>query len=442
MSTLFGIKSSKIIHQQELRPGLLVIEGEYIKEILPYSSEVEFPIQDVKDLVIMPGAIDAHVHVNEPGRTEWEGFTTATKAAVAGGTTTIVDMPLNSMPVTTNVTALNKKIQSAQSQTWCNVGFYGGIIPDNQDEIGPLLNAGVLGIKAFMCPSGLDDFPAVTPHHLRQILPILKNYRRPLLVHAELEDQSTNRPAHSKQYMDYALSRPPQFELQAIEHLINLVVEFNTPIHVVHLATSAALERLKEVRKSWPLSVETCPHYLLFSQQEIGPGQTQFKCAPPIRSQKNSQQLRQGLKNGIIDFITTDHSPAPAELKQLKSGDFMSAWGGIASIQWLLSASWTIISEEQGSVIDLVKLLCHAPAEFLGLDHLMGSISPGLRADLVIWDPEADVFIDEKNTYFKNKISPYINRTLKGKVHQTYVNGQLVFNQGQFGSTHGNIILK
>ncbi len=441
MGSLFGLKSSRIFQGRELKPGLLLVEDKLIKEVLPYQQQVACPVEDVGNLVIMPGAIDAHVHINEPGRSDWEGFRTATQAAVAGGTTTVVDMPLNSNPVTTSVQALNEKIEAAQDKMWCNLGLYGGVIPGNLSQIEPLLKAGVLGIKAFMCPSGLDEFPAVSSKELRMILPILKAYDRPLLVHAELED-AQEAPEFTQVYSEYANSRPASWELAAINQLIKLVKEFNTRVHIVHLATAQALKQIQAARESWPLSVETCPHYLLFNDDEIGDGQTQYKCAPPIRSAENQKKLIKGLQARIIDFMATDHSPAPAELKHFDSGDFISAWGGIGGIQWLLCGTWTVLEKQKQSIAELVQMVSQGPAQFLGLEHKKGRIASGYDADLVLWDPHADSTVTEKNTYFKHKTTPYLNRTLKGRVHQTYVNGVLTFDQGDFNAASGSLILK
>ncbi len=289
----------------------VVINGEQFEAVYPGDSDntptgtLDCPCEDLGDWVIMPGIIDAHVHVNEPGRTEWEGFESATKAALSGGVTTVVDMPLNSDPVTTSVETLSAKRSAAEKNCWCDVGFYGGLVPGNLDQIEPLIQAGVFGIKSFLCDSGLDEFPATTESDLRAALPILKTHHVPLLVHAESADNLDSSKANPRSYAEYLSSRPAQWELSAIELLIRLCEEFDAPIHVVHLSTATALPMIAAAKlRGLPLSVETCPHYLTFSAEQIRDGDTRFKCAPPIRGEANRRLLIRAVAGGGADSCT------------------------------------------------------------------------------------------------------------------------------------------
>ncbi|HNU57462.1 MAG TPA: allantoinase AllB, partial [Flavobacteriales bacterium] len=361
--TTRALHSTRVITLSGVIEATLILADGKIKEVLKGRVEREgMPFESFGEKVIMPGVIDAHVHINEPGRTEWEGFETATKAAAAGGITTLIEMPLNASPVTTTVDAFKLKLEAAKGKLHVNVGFYGGVIPNNIDDLDELLNAGVFGIKAFLTDSGIDDFPNVTEADLRKALPILKKHGAKLLVHCELEtqlsvvgasvapanargdarrtEQTTNNQPRS--YAAYLASRPAKWETDAIALMIRLSEEFDVHVHIVHVSAAEALPLIRDAKKrGLRVTAETCPHYLIFCAEEIPDGATEFKCAPPIRERANNELLWEALKDGTLDFVASDHSPAPSDIKEQQSGDFMKAWGGIAGLQFGLPAFWT-----------------------------------------------------------------------------------------------------
>ena len=444
MGQRHAISSTRILGPEGFLAGHLILNGRLIEAVLSHGElPADISRTEVGNLVVMPGVIDPHVHINEPGRTNWEGFESATKAAAAGGTTTLVDMPLNSSPVTTNVSALQQKLAAANGQIYVNCGFWGGFVPDSITELEELLSSGVLGIKVFMTDSGLDDFQAVDKKSLLAAMQIMNRYQLPLLAHAEIAsplpypDPFTDNH-HS--YQAHLRSRPASWELDAIEMLITLCEQTGTPTHVVHLATAKAIESLKEARRNLPITVETCPHYLYFSSDDIPDGRPEFKCTPPIRSRDNNSVLWQALEAGHIDFVATDHSPAPPELKCLDSGDLRNAWGGISSIQFLLPTIWTKCLQQGKSFDFLVKILCENAASFIGQTS-KGKILPGYDADLVIWDPDTPFTVTPETIHYRHKISPYMGESLMGVVHMTYVNGQQVYHKGQFSPTPAGDIL-
>jgi allantoinase len=402
---------------------------------------------DVDSKMVMPGIIDPHVHINEPGRTEWEGFDTATKSAIAGGITTLVDMPLNSSPVTTTVKAFEQKILSTKNQLHVNCGFWGGVIPGNEKEIEPLIEKGVLGFKAFLTHSGIDEFPNVTEHDLRKTMPVVAKHGLPLLVHCELQSPQIPSPlerGHGVRSYQYHLnSRPKKWEDDAIALMIKLCREYNCRVHVVHLSSSSSIDQIKKAKKDGlPLTVETAQHYLYFNAENIQNGETQFKCAPPIRERENNEKLWQALKDGIIDFVATDHSPALPELKELSSGDFIKAWGGIASLQFALPVLWTAARRQNCSIVDIAKWLCERPAFLPGIQKSKGKIQKGFDADLVVWDPEKQFTVSEEIIHHKHTITPYLNEKLNGVVEQVYLNGIKIFDEGSFTKLNqGKIIL-
>lgn len=440
------IRSKRVVTPQGVRPATVVIQREKIVGVNEFKNVPHGAVlQDVGDLVVSPGLVDSHVHINEPGRTEWEGFDTATKAAAAGGITTLVDMPLNSSPVTTTVGALEKKLAVAQGKLWVDSGFYAGLIPGNTDDLKPLIDSGVLGVKAFLIHSGIDEFPNATEADLRAGMPVIAESGLPLLIHCEL--QSINPIIHqsnSRNYLSYLSSRPRQWEHDAIDLMIRLCREFTCQTHVVHLSSADAVPMLSKARKEGlPLTVETCPHYLFFSSEEIPDGDTRFKCAPPIRENENSKRLWQALKERIIDFIVSDHSPSPPELKLLKDGDFQKAWGGIASLQFGLPAVWTEAKKFDFHMEDISRWMSSEPAKFLGLDNLKGSIAPGYDADLVVWDPDASFTVARSAIFHRHKITPYEGKTLFGKVEKTYLRGRQVFEDGSIvGQQRGSVLLR
>ncbi|MBI4534817.1 MAG: allantoinase AllB, partial [Ignavibacteriae bacterium] len=344
-----ALLSRAIVGPGGRKSGAVLIAGGKIVDIVGRDEvPADCSSEDFGDLVVSPGLVDSHVHINEPGRTEWEGFETATRAAAAGGITTLIDMPLNSTPVTTNDIALQAKVNAANGQCWVDYGFYGGLVPGNVAGLRSLIDAGVLGIKAFLIHSGIDDFPNVTEADLRTAMPVIAQSGIPLLVHAELNTGSNLKKSDSpRSYAEYMDSRPRAWENKAIELMTRLSREFNCRVHIVHLSSSDAIPRLKQARQSGlPITVETCPHYLVFSSECIRDGDTRFKCAPPIRENENRKLLWAGLRDSVIDFIVSDHSPCPPELKEIEAGDFQRAWGGISSLQFGLPAVWTEAREQ------------------------------------------------------------------------------------------------
>ncbi|HKZ67638.1 MAG TPA: allantoinase AllB, partial [Chitinophagaceae bacterium] len=401
-------------------------------------------VTDVGDKVLMPGVIDPHVHINEPGRTDWEGFDTATRAAIAGGITTLVDMPLNSSPVTITAKAFDEKIKASSGKMHTNCGFWGGVVPGNKKEIEPLIRKGVLGFKAFLTHSGIDEFPNVTQDDLRKAMPIIAKHGLPLLVHCELEISERLKVKSEKQsYKQYLSSRPKKWEDDAIALMIRLCEEFNCRTHVVHLSSADSIEQVaKAKQKGLPLTVETAQHYLYFNAEDIKDRQTQFKCAPPIRQKENNERLWQALKDDIIDFVATDHSPSPPEMKEMERGDFIKAWGGISSIQFALPVLWTAAKKHDCSLNGIVKWLCERPAILPGLQHTKGKIQKGYDADFVVWDPEKRFLVTKNIIHHKHKITPYMDEELCGVVEQTWLSGKKVFDNGKFILNKGNIILK
>ena len=439
----FAIISQRVLTPKGERPAAILIQEEKIMDVVSISEiPSDCPVEDMKNDVVMPGLVDTHVHINEPGRTDWEGFETATKAAAAGGITTLVDMPLNCIPVTTTVDALNEKIAATKNQLWVDCGFYGGLIPDNLQDIESLADAGVLGFKAFLSHSGIDEFPNINEKHLREALPIFANKGIPVLVHAELENGATQSEDHST-YKSFQDSRPKSWENNAVKLLIQLSKEFDARIHIVHLSSADILAEIAQTRNDgYPISVETCPHYLHFSSEHISDGDTRFKCAPPIWESDNKEKLWSGLENGLINFITSDHSPCTAELKNLEVGDFEKAWGGISSIQFTLPVIWTESKTRGYSMDQLINWMSKQPAKFIGKDQQKGQISPGFDADLVCWNPDEKYIIQKEAIHHKNKLTPYEGESLYGVVNATFLRGQKVYENGEFlGNPTGKIIL-
>jgi allantoinase len=386
-----------------------------------------FHLIDAAGLVVSPGIVDTHVHVNDPGRAHWEGFASATRAAAAGGVTTIVDMPLNSIPATTTAAALEIKKRAAAGRCHVDVGFWGGVVPGNADELAGLARGGVLGFKAFLCPSGVDEFHHVTLDDLRVALPILSRLGLPLLVHAELPDQLATPSGNPRRYATWLGSRPAAAEHAAIGQLIELAREFHARVHVVHLSSPAALHSIARARaEGVDITVETCPHYLTFAAEEIADGATAFKCAPPIRASVDREALWAGLASGAIDLVATDHSPAPADLKHLDDGDFWKAWGGIASLQLALPAVWTGARSRGLTPDRLAAWLSAAPARLAGLSGSKGRIAVGQDADLLIWDPGDTFRVEAGALLHRHAVTPYDGRQLYGRVLTTILRGRVV----------------
>ena len=383
---------------------------------------------DAGESTVMPGVVDTHVHVNEPGRTEWEGFETATLAAAAGGVTTILDMPLNAVPATTSRFALERKREAAEGKCHVHVGFIGGVVPGNTDELARLADGGVRAFKCFLSPSGVDEFPSVSEQMLRKAFLTLADLGLPLMVHAE--DPALLHPAPhggSREYAAYLASRPQEAEASAISMLIRLMGEYPTRVHIVHLSSAKSLTVIRAARdRGLPITVETCPHYLSFSAQLIPDGATEFKCAPPIRWDAERDGLWKALFDEEIDLIASDHSPCPPAMKET-GGDFFSAWGGIASLELSLPAVWTGARARGAGIEWVVRWMCEGTARLAGLEGQKGRLEAGYDADIVVWDPESSFVVDPSALHQRHKLTPYAGRTLFGVVRATYVCGQLAF---------------
>ncbi len=438
-----AIKSNYIVLPSDITSGYVVMEDGIISEIVPHLPRDVTKMFDVGNKVLMPGIVDPHVHINEPGRTDWEGFDAATKAAIAGGITSLVDMPLNSSPVTTTVKAFEQKLLAAQKSLHTNCGFWGGVIPGNETEIEPLIKKGVLGFKAFLTHSGIDEFPNVTEEDLRKAMPIIAKYNLPLLVHCELTNEKVhNENDDGRSYQSYLSSRPKKWEDDAIDLMIGLCAEFNCRVHIVHLSSANSLATIKAAKeKGLRITVETAQHYLFFSAEEILDGACAFKCAPPIREKQNNDQLWQALKDGLIDFVATDHSPATPAIKALDTGDFTKAWGGIASLQWALPILWTAAKRRGFEIKDVCKWLCENPSRLAGLEKKKGKIEKGYDADLVVWDPNKKFIVREADIYHRHKTTAYLNQEMFGVVEQTWLGGVRVFNKDAMELNKGTILL-
>ncbi len=445
------VRGRRVITQQGGRPAAIHIRAGAITAVSEYEDvQAESTVYDACDLVVMPGLVDTHVHINEPGRTEWEGFESATRAAAAGGITTLIEMPLNSIPATTSVAGFEEKIRAATGKLWVDTGFWGGLVPGNINELGPLWNAGCFGFKCFLVESGVPEFAHVTEIDLRQGLPVIAKTGAPLLAHAELPgqiDDALKRRSgrvNGRNYKTWLDSRPRAAEGEAIELLLSLGGEYGGHVHIVHLSSSDAISRIRKAKENGErVSIETCPHYLTFTAEEIPDGATQFKCAPPIREHENREKLWAALGDGTIDMIATDHSPCPAKMKQLEKGDFMAAWGGIASLQLGLPAVWTQARARGYSLTKLVEWMCNRPAKLAGLEKKKGAIAEGCDADLVIWDPDAKIGVDPSQLEHRHKLTPYAGLELRGAVKTTFLRGIKIFDRGTFCDTPlGNILLR
>jgi allantoinase len=448
MTSTFGISSNRIVTTDGIRAGCLLVKDGLILDIVSADKiPAGITVHDARNSVVMPGLVDSHVHVNEPGRTEWEGFETATKAAAAGGITTIADMPLNSNPVTTKLDALEEKLAAASGKLSVDCAFYGGVVPGNSDSLEALIEAGVRGFKCFLIHSGIDDFPNVTEDDLKLVMPVLAKHKIPLLVHAELECADSHPEdwsEHASSYNAFLNSRPRRWENDAIDLIIRLGHQYNCPVHIVHLSSSDAIGAIKKAKASKTnLSVETCPHYLTFASEEIADGDPRFKCAPPIRERENREKLWQALIDGTINFVVSDHSPCAPSLKFLAEGNLQKAWGGISGLQFVLPTVWTQAKTRGVSIEQLTKWICQGPAEFLGLADSKGSLKPGTDADIVVWNPEASTKIDAAIIHHRHKVTPYDGMQLFGLVEKTFVRGNLVFDNGKFSAAPiGKFLLK
>ncbi len=431
------ILSTRVVTGEGVRRAAVAIADGVIAAVHDYGAAPAAARRlDVEDAVVLPGGVDAHVHVNEPGRTEWEGFETATRAAAAGGITTIVDMPLNSIPVTTTAPALELKARAAAGHATVDYAFWGGVVPGNADQLAPLARAGVRGFKCFLVPSGIDEFPPVTEPDLRPAMVTLAELGLPLLVHAELPgpiQRATVSPSSDPRgYASYVASRPAAAELQAVELMLRLCRETRCRVHIVHVSAAETLDRLRSAKRAaLPVSAETCPHYLTFAAEEIVDGATAWKCAPPIRERSHRDRLWDGLADGTLDFVASDHSPAPPALKCLDTGDFVRAWGGVASLELALAATWTGARARGRDLRDLARWCAERPARLAGLAR-KGRIAPGYDADLIVLDPDARFTVEPERLRQRHPVTPYAGMSLAGLVRRTFVRGRCVYEEGEF----------
>jgi allantoinase len=430
----------QVLTAEGIRTAAILVAGERIQDVVPPDQVPgeNYEIHDFGDAAILPGLVDSHVHINDPGRAEWEGFETATRAAAAGGYTMLVDMPLNCLPATTTVAALEAKRQAAQGKCRVDWAAWGGVVRDNQNHIDELAAAGVPGFKCFLIDPGIDGFTMVTEPQLRAALSHVANTGLPLLVHAELVDpidqaMASLAKADWTRYSTYVRSRPDEAELSAIRLMLSLCREYKFPLHIVHLSTSVALEELHAARaEGLPVTVETCPHYLHLCAETVADNATLNKCAPPIRTRENRERLWQGLREGTIDFVVTDHSPCPPAMKSLSEGDFRTAWGGIASLSVALPLMWTEAHSRGFTLLDLARWMAAGPARLAGCASHKGQIAPGYDADFVVFDPDGEFVVSEDRLFYKHAVSPYLGEALRGIVKATYLRGNAVFSDGDF----------
>lgn len=434
------IRSRRVVLPHGEQPASIHLQSGRISRVADHD-DVDGEVHDVGDLVVMPGLVDTHVHVNEPGRTEWEGFATATRAAAAGGVTTLLDMPLNSIPATTTVAALDAKRAAARGQCFVDVGFIGGVVPGNAEHLAPLRAAGVLAFKCFLAPSGVEEFANVTEDDLRLAFPVLARLGAVLMVHAEDPAHLAARPdTGDVGYSAYLASRPPVAETAAIEMLMRLVERWPTPVHVVHLTSAEGLAVVRDAqRRGLPITAETCPHYLTFSADQVPAGATEYKCAPPIREASHRDALWNGLAEGGISMVVSDHSPAPPAMKS-SGGDFFGAWGGIASLQLGLPAVWTEACERGLGIAQLARWMCEAPAALVGLGDRKGRIAAGMDADLVVWDPEMTFTVVPERLQHRHPLTPYAGRTMRGVVRETWLRGQRIHHDAIIGAPLGELL--
>ncbi len=444
------VRGKRVVRAGGVAPAAIQVREGKITAIAPLSAVgPRCAIYDAGESVVMPGIVDTHVHINEPGRTEWEGFETATRAAAAGGVTTLIEMPLNSIPATTSAERFRQKLRAAERNLRVDVGFWGGVIPGNSAELRGLWEAGVFGYKCFLVPSGVDEFPSVGETDLRAALKQLAQMGAVLLAHAEVPGplEKANAAIAGAAWTKYSTwlgSRPRASENEAIGLLLRLAREFDARVHIVHLSSSDAIPLLRQARGAGVrVTAESCPHYLTFAAEEIADGGTEFKCAPPIRERENREKLWQALGDGVIDLIATDHSPCPPEMKCKEAGDFSRAWGGVASLELSLPAVWTQAREHGYSLGHLARWLCGEPARLAGLEKRKGIIAVGYDADFVIWNPAKTFRVEPGKLHQRHKLTPYAGRELSGVVEATFLRGKKIFDRGEFSAeAAGNVLLR
>ncbi|HEY3171546.1 MAG TPA: allantoinase AllB [Thermoanaerobaculia bacterium] len=439
------VTSQRVVTPTGIRPASVVVLGGVIASVEDVHAGSGGKALDFGNSVVMPGLVDTHVHVNEPGRTEWEGFETATRAAAAGGVTTIFDMPLNSVPPTVSVAALREKAAAASRKSFVDIGFWGGVVPGNRSELPAMAELGVPGFKCFLVPSGVPEFGDVSESDLADALAQVALIGAVLLVHAEHPRWiETGEAGDRRKYATYLATRPPRAEDEAIALLARLCRETGARIHVVHLSSAGAIAQIERARADGlPLSVETCPHYLLFTAEDVPDGATEFKCAPPIRDRGNRESLWEGLESGTIDMVVSDHSPSPPDLKKRETGDFSTAWGGISSLQLRLPAVWTAARPRGVSFERLSEWLSAAPARLAGIAGRKGALAPGFDADLVVWNPEETFDVRPEALHHRHKLTPYAGRTLFGVVEAAFLAGEKISERGRLlGPPRGKILLR
>lgn len=437
------VRGRRVVLPGGIRQATVKVHEGAIVSVDDYDADASGAVViDAGDRVVMPGVVDTHVHVNEPGRADWEGFETATRAAAAGGVTTIVDMPLNSIPATTTVGALHEKVAAARGKSFVDVGFWGGVVPGNGDQLESLFDAGALGFKAFLVASGVPEFEAVGDAELGRVMETLARRDAVLLVHAEHEPALIAVRGRPQQpYEEYLVSRPPVCEERAIERMIDMSRANGCRVHIVHLASGTALDAIRAAkREGIPVTVETCPHYLMLAADEIDDGDTACKCAPPIRESVHREALWAGLADGTIDLVASDHSPCPPDLKRSAGGNFVVAWGGIASLELSLSVVWTAARSRGFDVDAIARWMCDRPTRLAGLDSRKGAIAVGRDADLVFWDPDRTFKVDGERLHHRHPLTPYQGRTLHGVVEQTFVRGRCVYDRGAFAAPSGELL--
>ncbi|MEU8528990.1 allantoinase AllB [Streptomyces sp. NPDC048629] len=434
------LRSTRVITPEGTGPASIAVSGGTIAAVLPYDAEVPAGarLEDFGDDVVLPGLVDTHVHVNDPGRTEWEGFWTATRAAAAGGITTLLDMPLNSLPPTTTVEHLRVKQDVARTKAHIDVGFWGGALPDNVKDLRPLFDAGVFGFKCFLSPSGVDEFPELNQDQLATSLAEIAGFGGLMIVHAEDPHHLAAAPQKSgAKYADFLASRPRDAENTAVQNLIDQARRLNARVHVLHLSSSDALPLIAAAKaEGVKITVESCPHFLTLTAEEVPDGATEFKCCPPIREASNQDALWEGLADGTIDCIVSDHSPSTADLK---TGDFASAWGGISSLQLGLPAIWTEARRRGHGLDDVVRWMSAAPARLAGLAR-KGAIEAGRDADFAVLAPDETFTVDPAGLQHRNRVTAYAGRTLYGVVKSTWLRGERIHDGGELAEPSGLLL--